>query len=211
MLNQIATGRHTVTVFDAYEANQSIRLSISGTKVAPVIRLRARVVEVQKTHSKPDDWTDLYTLTLEFEHPRKSIRAFVDLFLNSLPETLRDYDSTLAAPDWINSSTLVSSTFANQMFAEPASAGRAQPPVRTVMLSALETAYPESLNHLSIGWGDVDAFESLFRDLILGDYGDPNGWPADAWEELEFLQNVHDLAYGMSKTRRSMLKGGRNI
>ena len=53
---------YTVTVSSAYEKNQSIRLSIAGTRGLPVIRLRARVTEVEKLSSSYFDWADLFTL-----------------------------------------------------------------------------------------------------------------------------------------------------
>ncbi len=92
MLLQIAKGRHTVTVFDAYEANQSISLAITGTRDLPGIRLRARVIDVRKSAASGFDWTDLYTLSLEFEHPRKAIKAFVKMLLDQLPSQSRPED-----------------------------------------------------------------------------------------------------------------------
>jgi hypothetical protein len=89
MLKQIAKGHHTVTVFDAYEPNQSISLSIVGTRDLPGIRLRARVVHVQKTDAKIYEWTSLYTLLLDFEHPKRAIKSFVKLLLEQLPAARR--------------------------------------------------------------------------------------------------------------------------
>ncbi len=51
----------------------------------------------------------------------------------------------------------------------------------------------------------------MFRDLVLGDHGQPGGWPEEAWEELELLQSIHDAVYGMSAVRKSLLKGGRHV
>lgn len=208
MLMQIATGRYSVTVFDAYELDQSIKLSVAGTTGSPGIRLRARVVDIRKAASRDNSWSDLYTLTLAFEHPRRSIRSFVDLFLNNLPEakaTEEKGDSELSmladAPYWVRAST----------FASPTSADLAFRSGRTGTPCVLETDFPEALNRLTAGWGDIQAFEVMFRDLVLGDQGNPGGWPADAWDELEFLQSVHDIAYGMSESRRSLLKIGRLI
>lgn len=203
MLAQIASGRLSVTVFDAYDIDQSIKLSIAGTTGAPGIRLRARVVDLNKTQPTGFYWTELYTLTLEFEHPRKSIKTFVDLFLSHLPEA---HDVSQArhlseAPDWIRATPLARVT----------SAEKARRSGKSGQPCVLEADFPEALNRLIVGWGDVEAFEVLFRDLVLGDQGQPDGWPADAWEELELLQNVHDLAYGMSASRKSMLKVGRRV
>ncbi|MBK1718979.1 PilZ domain-containing protein [Thiocystis violacea] len=201
MLLQIAKGRHSVTVFDAYEANQSISLAIAGTRDLPGLRLRARVVDVRKSAAKGFDWAELYTLALEFEHPRKAIKAFVNLLLDQLPDRARHSPGSLeGAPDWMRSLPL----------ARPTSADLARLSGRAGGLSRLESDFPEAISRLIAGWGDVDAFEIMFRDLVLGDHGQPGGWPEDAWEELELLQNIHDEAYGMSDTRSRVLKGGRS-
>jgi len=203
MLAEILTGRQTVTVFDAYEPDQSISLSIVGTKDLPGIRLRARVIEVQKSHSKEFGWANLYTLTLEFEHPRKEIRSFVKLLLGQMNDASRRSELDQSeVPDWIRNRAAWS--------AAPEGVDKVWMAVKSNVLSTLESDFPESVNYLVAGWGDVDAFETLFSDLVLGDHhGLPGGWPADAWEELEFLQRVHDQAYGVSKSRGSTLRGGR--
>lgn len=200
MLVQIVMGHLEVTVFDTYERNQSIRLAIAGTRGVPGIRLRARVDSVQKTQQKGCDWAELYTLSLKFEHPKASIKAFVDIFLGTLPEAQHDADSSFSEiPDWLRTAT----------FAKPTPAERGRQSGRSGLPCVLETGFPEALNRLTVGWGDIEAFETLFRDLVLGDQGNPGGWPMDAWEELEFLQNVHDRAYGLSNARRNPLKAGR--
>ncbi|GEM_PF-2565964 len=201
-LVQIATGRYTVTVSSAYEKNQSIRLSIAGTRGLPVIRLRARITDVEKLSSSYFDWADLYTLKLLFEHPRSAIKTFVDLLLNSLPETCYNANSEL-----INSPEQIRSA----VFANPTATDQAQSAGKSGVLCVLETQFPEALNHLTVGWGDVSAFESFFRDLILGDQGSPMGWPPEAWSELEFLQSIHDCAYGISDSRLNVLKVGRSV
>jgi hypothetical protein len=202
MLAQIATGEYKVTVSSAYEEHQSIRLSIAGTRGLPVIRLRARVNSVQKINSNYFDWADLYTLKLVFEHPNDSIRIFVDLLLNSLPETRYDGNSQL---------TSLMEPFSPTAFAKPTVADRSRQSGTSGVPCVLETVFPEALNHLTVGWGDVEAFETFFQDLTLGNQGSPGGWPADAWEELEFLQNIHDRAYGVSESRLSVLKVGRSV
>ena len=198
MLRQIAKGRHMVTVFDAYEANQSISLSIAGTRDLPGIRLRARVVEVQKSRSEGFDWADLYTLVLEFEHPPKAIKSFVKLLIDQLPVRARGARGG-DTPDWVRSAPV----------AKPTSADLMRSVRRGGELSALEMDFPDALTRLVAGWGDPEAFEVMFRDLVLGDQGQPGGWPTEAWAELELLQNIHDEAYGMSENRRSVLRGGR--
>jgi len=199
MLRQIAKGRHMVTVFDAYEANQSISLAITGTRDLPGIRLRARVVEVQKSRSEGFDWADLYTLVLDFEHPPKAIKSFVKLLLNQLPARGSRVGRTGETPDWVRSVPV----------AKPTRADLARASRRSGELAALEVDFPEALTRLIAGWGDPEAFEVMFRDLVLGDQGQPGGWPTEAWAELELLQNIHDEAFGMSDNRRSVLRGGR--
>lgn len=201
MLTQIASGRYTVTVFDAYQPDQSISLSITGTKDLPGMRLRARVRQVEEATAKGCDWTNLHHLVLEFEHPPKAIRALVKFFLDQLPASSATGQRHLSAPDWVRSSPL----------ARPRSLGQVRQPATKALACALERDYPEALARLTAGWGDIMAFEVLFRDLVLGDHGQPGGWPADAWDELELLQKVHDQAYGMSVSRQSLLKGGRHV
>ncbi|TCT22768.1 PilZ domain-containing protein [Thiobaca trueperi] len=202
MLLQIAEGHYSVTVFDAYELDQSIRLSIAGTKDLPGIRLRTRVVKVEKSHTKGFEWADLHTLTLEFEHPRKSLKALASLLLGQLPETQDDsYLCFSEIPSWVRTA------------APPLgkSSGDSQPcPVSgSTQRCVLETDFPEALNHLTAGWGDPDAFHELFQSLVMGDHGQPGGWPENAWEEIEFLQNLHDRSYGLPRARQNPLKGGR--
>lgn len=200
ILQQVATGHYRVTVFDAYKQNQSISLSIAGTQDLPGIRLRARVRGIQPVSAKGFDWTNLHQLELRFEHPAKGLRALAKYFLEHLPEPSESTAiSSTAAPDWLRSSPV----------ARPGVLDLLRQADNKGEPSALEQDFPEALARLTAGWGDVTAFEILFRDLVLGDHGQPGGWPADAWEELDLLQNVHDLAYGMSASRRSLLKGGR--
>lgn len=199
-LRQIATGRHTVTVFDAYELNQSISLSITGTQDLPGIRLRARVIDVSTSRAKGFDWAELYTLVLEFEHPRKAVKAFTKMLLDQLPQEHSGPESVDNLPDWMRRLPV----------ARPTSADIARRSGGEAALCALETDFPEALNRLIAGWGDVEAFEIMFRDLVLGDQGQPGGWPANAWAELKLLQDVHDDAYGMSASRQNVLKVGRH-
>lgn len=201
ILKQIAQGHHTVTVFDAYERNQSISLAIVGTHDLPGIRLRARVLDVQSCEAKDCDWAELHTLFLELEHPKQAIRSFVRLLLDQLPKTDESSGSSGDVPDWLRYAPM----------AKPTEADRVRRDAARGELCELEMRYPEALNRLIAGWGDVDAFEMMFRDLVIGDAGQPGGWPAAAWQELELAQGVHDLAYGMSPPRQSRLKGGRSV
>jgi len=203
MLEQIATGRHTVTVFDSYELNQSIRFSIEGTVHLAGIRLRARVIKVEEKAAPGFQRARLYTLTLEFEHPRESISDIVNLLLGELTDT-RD----LSALSWMETPTTY---FAPSTTYAPALSLETVPNATHVSLArcVLETNYPEALNFLTAGWGDVQSFEIMFRELLLGDRSQPGGWSMDAWEELTLLQDVHDLAYGISDERRKFLPLGK--
>ncbi|WP_296696305.1 hypothetical protein [Thiocapsa sp. UBA6158] len=69
------------------------------------------------------------------------------------------------------------------------------------MLSVLEERFPHVIKRLDRVWGDPHAFDEMFSDLLLDKRGDRTGWPLDAWAELNFLQSVHHLAYGVAKQR----------
>lgn len=71
----------------------------------------------------------------------------------------------------------------------------------------LEERFPHVIKRLITCWGDPDAFEAVFSDLIIDKRGDRTGWPFDAWLELNFLQEVHDCAYGVSPKRSSFRPG----
>jgi hypothetical protein len=75
------------------------------------------------------------------------------------------------------------------------------------MLSVLEARFPHAIKRILVCWGDPEAFEAVFSDLIIDKRGDRTGWPFDAWAELNFLQEVHDLAYGISKRSKTSLPG----
>jgi hypothetical protein len=69
------------------------------------------------------------------------------------------------------------------------------------MVSVLEARFPHVIKRLELCWGNPDAFEEMFSDLILDKRGDRTGWPLDAWAELNFLQSIHRLAYGVAGHR----------
>lgn len=203
MLEQITTGRLTVTVFDAYELGQSIRFSIEGTAHLAGIRLRARVIKVEQKSAPGFEHAQLYAVTLEFEHPRDSITTIVELLLGELGDT-----QNLSTLSWMEPPTTFlppSTTFAPSLSLENLARETRVSSARCV----LETSYPEALNFITAGWGDVQAFEIMFRQLVLGDRSLPGGWPMDAWEELTLLQDVHDLAYGVSAERKQFLAPGK--
>lgn len=64
------------------------------------------------------------------------------------------------------------------------------------MISILEQRFPHAIKRLTRSWGDAASFGKTFSDLTLDTRGDRSGWPFDAWLELMFLQEVHDLAHG---------------
>lgn len=205
-LLQILEGRYTVTVFETYQVGQSISLSIRGTFDLPSIRLRARVSDVRKSEVKGFDWAELYTLSLAFEHPSSTIRTFVDLVLNRLSNT-EEENSTFSsylegAPDWLKSvATATARSSTSHTRSELASEEETR--------SCLESEFPEAVERLVAGWGNVKDFEMVFKSLVLGRNDLPGGWSQEAWDELEMLQSVHDRAYGVSEQRSSPLKGGR--
>jgi hypothetical protein len=63
------------------------------------------------------------------------------------------------------------------------------------MMSILEARYGHVVERLLPCWGDPDGFEALFSDLLFDSRGNRSGWPADVWEELQFLHKLHKLAY----------------
>jgi hypothetical protein len=69
------------------------------------------------------------------------------------------------------------------------------------MLCVLEASFPHVVQRLQLCWGDPEAFDEMFGDLMLDKRGDRTGWPLDAWAELNFLQSIHHLAYGAAKHR----------
>lgn len=63
------------------------------------------------------------------------------------------------------------------------------------MISILESRFGHVVERLAAAWGDPVAFQDLFDDLIFDKRGNRGGWPADVWEELQFLSRLHKLAY----------------
>lgn len=63
------------------------------------------------------------------------------------------------------------------------------------MISTLEARYPHVVERLLQCWGSPIEFGSVFGDLVFDVRANRTGWPADAWEELQFLENLHKLAY----------------
>ncbi|QVL49096.1 MAG: PilZ domain-containing protein [Thiocapsa sp.] len=194
MLEQIAAGRLSITVFEAYEAGQSIRLSIRGADGLPGLMLRARVRAVERVKVDGFAQSELFGLELGFEHPTAAIKAFVDLLIEQLPPVWKDPESGFAgAPDWLRAMHVARPT-EDLALDDHGDA------------SVLESRSPDALRSLRFVWGDPEAFDLVFQDLTLGSRVEPGGWPKDAWEELGFLQDVHDCAYGLPAARMSRLR-----
>jgi len=63
------------------------------------------------------------------------------------------------------------------------------------MLSILEAHYAHVVDRLLKVWGSPIEFGDVFNDLLFDTRTNRSGWPADAWEELQFLEKLHKLAY----------------
>ena len=205
MMESIASGRYTTTVFEAYTPHQSLCFVLAGTDAWAGIRLRARVTDVKPTTLPGFAGVPLYSVTLQFEHPKEALSNLIHHLLGQIPEQ-GDLSSLL---EW-------SQMLPSQLAREPSPAKPPKPspskpspslspldirPLRGTLRSALEADFPEALNYLMLGWGDPQAFEMLFRELTMGERFNFGGWPAAAWEELTLLQEVHDRAYGLPQAR----------
>jgi hypothetical protein len=197
MLEQIMSGHLSITVFESYAAGQSIRLAIRGADKLPGLRLRARVLEV--AHAKVEGFaqSELFSLELGFEHPQSAIKAFIELLIAQLPPVRIDPESDLAgAPDWLRAMHVARPT--EDLALRTASISRSA--------GVGVAAIPDALMAIRMAWGDPESFDLAFQDLTLGSRAEPGGWPQDAWEELGFLQDVHDEAYGLPASRLSLLR-----
>lgn len=63
-------------------------------------------------------------------------------------------------------------------------------------LPLLEKGYRHVVEQLLRSWGNVEAFAVVCRDLFFDHRGGRTGWPADVWEDLVLLQQIHDRVYG---------------
>lgn len=70
--------------------------------------------------------------------------------------------------------------------------------------SVLEDRFPHLIPRLTACWGDPSSFGLLFEDLMFDRRGGRSGWPFDAFQELDLLQEVHRLACGPSDPARDI-------
>lgn len=68
------------------------------------------------------------------------------------------------------------------------------------MTTILESRFGHVVARLIPAWGDPVAIQELFEDLIFDKRGTRTGWPADAWEELQFLQKLHKVRVALEQT-----------
>ncbi|MEY6430893.1 PilZ domain-containing protein [Thioalkalicoccus limnaeus] len=83
-LAEIAKGRLSVTVFQAYEVNQSIRLTLAGIADLPALRLRARVKRVTALTTEAAQAFRMFDVDLSFEHPLLELEAAVESLMKRL-------------------------------------------------------------------------------------------------------------------------------
>ncbi|WP_200374974.1 PilZ domain-containing protein [Thiocystis violacea] len=181
ILAAIASGRHSLTVFEAYAYNQSLCFSLAGTEQWSGIRLRARVVEVKPTSITGFDAVPLHDVTLAFEHPKEALEKLIQFLLGQLSDAGQAPALPKGAP---------------RSLAPVSPEPSRKPPLASPLRCTLELDFPEALSYLTLGWGDVETFGMLFRELTLGERFHSGGWPSEAWEELSLLGDVHDQAYG---------------
>lgn len=197
MLEQIMSGHLSITVFESYAAGQSICLAIRGAERLPGLRLRARVLKVARVKVAGFAQSELFTLELGFEHPPSAITGYIELLIAQIPPVRKDPELGLAgAPDWPHAMPVARPTEDLALYDSEHQA----------VLPVLEARYPDALMAIRMAWGDPELFDLAFQDLTLGSRAEPGGWPQDAWEELGFLQDVHDDAYGLPAYRLSPLR-----
>ena len=68
------------------------------------------------------------------------------------------------------------------------------------MATVIEDRFPHLIEGLTKNWGKPTYFDAYFQTLVFDGRWDRQGWPAEAWEELQFLQELHRLAYAPPKT-----------
>jgi len=86
-LAELAEGRLSVTVFESYEVNQSIRMILGGLSAdQPALRLRARVVQIETLTSETESAWPMFNLQVRFEHPLHELKAAASSLSVRLPK-----------------------------------------------------------------------------------------------------------------------------
>ncbi|SDY12239.1 PilZ domain-containing protein [Allochromatium warmingii] len=182
-LSEIAKGQLQIASPLTLTAGQSAALQFNGVPTRAQVRLRARVLESIEMPRQRGSLERLYRITLAFEHPLKVLQQWAEWLLNQFVVVDNSTQSSVA------------------------SAATGIIPARVVLTrtenSALEIGFPETLDYLMTVWGNINAFETIFQRLTFGDLGLNVEWTPEAWAELQFLQDIHDRAYGLSNARLS--------
>ncbi|WP_295456363.1 PilZ domain-containing protein [uncultured Thiodictyon sp.] len=187
VLEKIAAGRFILHTVNWYEQDQSISLAVACPDHPAELRLRARVIGIQTTHRIRFDGSNLHLVNLEFEHPRDSIAPLIGSLLRRLPRTD-------IAP------ALSESSRTGKKPGAPVSNSRC----------AIEVQFPAVLAYLIAVWHNDQAFSKFFLELLdVGHAG--SGWPAEIWEELVLLQNVHKQVHGATNPGSLSLRGATEV
>jgi hypothetical protein len=71
-----------------------------------------------------------------------------------------------------------------------ASAGNASAPSVAPYLTVLEEKFPRILDSITTMWGSQE-LNAFFRKLTIDDRGGRQGFPPDAWEEIQTMWLLH--------------------
>jgi hypothetical protein len=63
------------------------------------------------------------------------------------------------------------------------------------MSAYLEDHYPHVLPGLTENWGKPEDFKKFIASLVFDTRGGRTGWPPEAWEEVSFLEALHNMVY----------------
>lgn len=88
-LDELAEGQIRVTVFEAYEVNQSIRFVLGELADDPALRLRARVTAVEPVVARTPSAWPVFEVRLQFEHPPHELRGAAASLMGQLAKQAR--------------------------------------------------------------------------------------------------------------------------